>query len=261
MLHGHILRKTVKFRDLSDGKNYMGGVETQGLRGIERRRKTAFRIMQRRAGLQFNAGHSAVLRQQAGRPVAAMEDNAFLLRVGLIMRIGGHGVAAFQTGHMHALRAQTPGRNGGVHGHVAAADDNHIPGNARRHIAAAGPQELQPPVHVLGLAALQRNPTSGAGTGGQHDSLEAAPLQFLQRNIPVTAHAGIAAEDNAQRLKARHLRRHNGIRQAIGRNAVTQHAAGEGSRFKDRHRIAQLHKEPRTGSPAGPEPTTATFVI
>ena len=100
-------------------------------------------------------------------------------------------------------------------------------------------------MHALGLAAVQRDPTSGAGARSQHNSLEAAPFQFLQRNVPIPAHAGIAAEDNAQGLKARHLRRHNGIGQAIGRNTVAQHAAGEGSRFKDRHRIAQLRQKPR----------------
>ena len=102
-------------------------------------------------------------------------------------------------------------------------------------------------MHAGQVAAFQFQTAAGGGTGGQHDGLVAAALQFGQADVRALAHTGIAAETHADLFKTADLGGHHVIGQTVGGDAVTQHAAGERTGFEDRDRIAHEGQEPGAG--------------
>ena len=109
--------------------------------------------------------------------------------------------------------------------------------------------------------AFQFQTAAGGGTGGQHDGLVAAALQFGQADVRALAHTGIAAETHADLFKTADLGGYHVIGQTVGGDAVTQHAAGERTGFEDRDRIAHEGQEPGAGKTGRTEPTTATLLM
>ncbi|MPM83171.1 hypothetical protein SDC9_130234 [bioreactor metagenome] len=60
-----------------------------------------------------------------------------------VFRQSRHDVQAFQTGHAHMGGAQAFGGDGHIHGHTAAADDQHALANMGRLFKLNVEQEFQ----------------------------------------------------------------------------------------------------------------------
>ena len=136
---------------------------------------------------------------------------------------GGHVVhpAAVHAGH--ALGPQTDGGAGGVHAHVAAADDHHAFAAEVGGVAlAAVAQELYGGQHVLAVLAFQAQLLVGVGADGDVQRVVFF-LQFSQLDVLAHADAGMYLDAGGQDVVQIALQ-HVG-RQAVVGDAVAQHTA------------------------------------
>lgn len=166
-----------------------------------------------------------------------------------VMRKGGHFFGLFQTDHVHMVSSQQLGRNGGVHCHIAASYDH---GPARKPGCAAHAyiaQELYTVEHARELFSRDAGAAAYPIARRGEKRLKSQLRQIVKTHVAALAHACDALEFNAKRPQLRHLCVHHGIRQAVGRNAVTQHAARFGQGFKDLHLIAFSSQKPCAGEP------------
>ena len=133
------------------------------------------------AGAEGDAGDLVSARLDPGRPQAVVEDDPFLERLGRLPGVGRHLRAALETGHVHRGDAGQPaGAARRVHGHVAAADDQHL-GAERGRLPAVDPaEEVEARPDTRGLFAGDAQLAADPCPRGREHGLEAGVEEGLR---------------------------------------------------------------------------------
>ena len=172
------------------------------------------------------------------------ELHALALRVVDLGPVGRHLLAAAPVGDRDAGGAQAPGGPRGVHGHVAAADDDDPPAGEVRRPGRAGPR----------AGTRRRRGRPGGPRPGRRGSWSAACRS--PRGPRRTRRAASAARSRTGLLVTistpmsvtflMSLRDHLG-RQPVGRDGEAQEAAGLGRRLEDPDAVADAGQLPGGG--------------
>ena len=176
-----------------------------------------------------------------------------------LLAAGGHFRFAPSVDDISLLGAEALGAAGGVHGHIAAADNGgafpHFNGGIGMrkvisfHQIGAG-QKLIGAVYAVEVFSGDLHEIGQTGTAADVDGVETViGLQLIQRQHFADDH--IALDVHALIFQGFDLFFHQLFGEAELGDAVDQHAAGLVESFKDRHLIAQLDEISGHGETAG----------
>ena len=201
---------------LTGGEDHVVALERQQAGGVELRIELSGLVVDLLAELE---GRLAVL-PDADRAPPGVQLHAFPDGVLDLVGAGRHLAAVLQRDHVDVRCALAQGRQGDVDRDVAAADDDHPRPDPHRLAAAHVPQEIDAAEHEGLMDTLDRDQARALGAEAEEhgvvvlaEGVEASDLR-----------AG--ADRDSERPDLVELLVEQVGRQAVGRNAVAQHAAG-----------------------------------
>ena len=200
--------------------------------------------------LQPHAGNLMVAQDRDGRH-QEVEPDPFLLRA-LDLLEGGRHVVPFAPVHdVHLPRAQTPCGPGRIHSRVPAAHHHHEPAAEVRHLPGGDvAQHLYRVVHTPLLFPLHAQAPAPMGAQRQHYCLVTLALQALDGEVRAQFHAGPEFHTGAPDVLD--LGEQGFARQAIRRDPVRHHAAGERHALEHGDLVPALRQAQGGRQPARP---------
>ena len=190
-----------------------------------------------------------------------MKHHAFFERLGGFPHVGGHLVACFEAGQMHASDPRQPSRApGGIHGHVAPTDYEHVRPDRGPRAGIDVVQELQPRPDVLRVFTGHTQSAAGPGASGHEDRVERAAsraispaFRFAPEQFRRVADAGIGLRLDTHVEQVLDFVTEHIVRKSVARDAVPQHAAQQRLGVEDRHAVTH-QTEVRRGRQPGRTP-------
>ena len=129
---------------LADGHDHRVSHEDGGPQIVELGIETPLLVEHARAGSEGHPRHLAPTRLDPRGPETVVEDDSLLERLGCLPGVGRHLRAALETRQMHRRHAGQPaGATRGIHGNVAAADDQDGGPESRCLTTVDQTQEIQ----------------------------------------------------------------------------------------------------------------------
>ena len=169
---------------------------------------------------------------------AVDDGNAFVLGLFHFPNGGGHLFPGFQADEAD-VAPLAPGGAGHIHGHVAAADDQHlfaVKGEFLAHGRIL--QVFHAPEHALGVGPRHRQANGILGPYAEEDGAETVPGEEVVDGA-VAADGGVAVDLHPAALNIIHFPIQDFPGQPVGRDAVAQPAAGFRGGLED-HRLIAL---------------------
>ena len=143
---------------------------------------------------------------------------------------------------MHFLRAQSPGRQRNVDGHVPAPDNDDLASHLRGFPNLYVSQEIPPPENTFLFRPFQGNPCARIGSARKEDCIMFL-LQFIQGDV--LAYPRVALKLYAPFQNGLDVSVQPFLREPVVRNSVAQHAA------RLRKGVAKRHLVPLGGEIIG----------
>ncbi len=211
---------------LPHGEDDLVALEAQPALGVELRIEAAA-ILNTVEDAVAVLEHDLAVVLDAHGPPARMQGHA-LGHGGLdLVRAGRHLAALFEADHVHLLRALAQRRQRDVDGDVAAADHHHARTDLDRHPAPDVAQEVDAAENEGLVHALDRDEARHLRAQAEEDRI-VVPAEGIEA---VDLRAG--ADGDAERGDLFAVPVEQFGRQAVGGDAVAQHAAGLRLRLED----------------------------
>ncbi len=230
---------------LADSYQNIGAGNRDGLALVIDGCKSAVFVPHGGAAHKLNGSDLSVFADNGLGCPRIVDDNAVGNACVLLVGNGGHLFVLLKAVHVDAAACQTACRTGNIDRCVAAADYDDVAGQLFGLAAVDGAQEVQSAENALELFAGDVQLCGLLQTYCNIECLEAFVTQLLDGDIFADLYA--AAELNAHLTQNVYLGLNDILADTEGRNAVYEHAAGDGFLIEHDGAVAFNCKEVCTG--------------